>query len=165
MTLPLVRRAGRGRAATLALLLASCVSSTSSVTTSTTVPQGNPETITFASSLGVNLAAMTKSATGLYTQDITVGTGATLAAGQKATVAYTGWLPDGSQFDASTGAQFTIGTGVLIAGWDQGIPGMKVGGKRRLVIPPALGYGASGSLPKIPGNVSLVFDVTLVSVP
>ncbi len=86
---------------------------------------------------------------------------------------YTGWLYDasktdnkGTQFDTSIGRgvfSFLLGAGQVIAGWDQGVPGMKVGGSRRLIIPPSLGYGASGAGP-IPGNATLVFDVSLVAV-
>lgn len=105
--------------------------------------------------------------------DLTVGTGTTAVAGRLVSVNYTGWLYDasktdnkGTQFDTSIGRgvfQFTLGAGQVIAGWDQGVPGMKIGGSRRLIIPPSLGYGASGSGP-IPGNATLVFDVSLVAV-
>jgi FKBP-type peptidyl-prolyl cis-trans isomerase FkpA len=109
----------------------------------------------------------------LVATDLAVGTGATAIIGRVATVHYTGWLFDadkaeskGSQFDSSIGGapySFTLGVGQVIAGWDQGIPGMRVGGRRRLVIPPSLGYGSSGSGP-IPGNRGLVFDVELLNV-
>ena len=84
-------------------------------------------------------------------------------------VQYTGTLMDGTKFDSSYdhGGQpfkFTLGKGEVIQGWDQGVVGMKVGGKRRLRIPPALGYGASGSPPTIPPNAGLVFDIELVSI-
>ena len=105
--------------------------------------------------------------------DLTVGTGATATSGRLVTMNYTGWLYDasktdnkGTQFDTSTGRgafAFVLGVGQVIAGWDQGVPGMKVGGKRRLIIPPSLGYGSAGTGP-IPGNATLVFDVELVSV-
>ena len=105
--------------------------------------------------------------------DLTVGTGATATAGHSVSVNYTGWLYDatkpdnkGTQFDSSIGRgpfSFLLGAGQVIAGWDQGVAGMKVGGSRRLIIPPSLGYGASGTGP-IPGNATLVFDVTLLGV-
>ncbi len=102
--------------------------------------------------------------------DLRVGTGATAAVGNRITVAYTGWLyntanPDGkgTQFDTQTSQLFTLATGQLIAGWVQGIPGMKVGGQRRLIIPPELAYGANGS-GSIPGNATLIFDITLLNV-
>jgi FKBP-type peptidyl-prolyl cis-trans isomerase len=106
--------------------------------------------------------------------DLTVGTGAEATAGKLLTVNYTGWLYDasqtdgkGQQFDSSIGRgpfTFTLGAGMVIGGWDQGLVGMKVGGKRRLVIPPELAYGAAGRSPTIPGNATLVFDVDLLGV-
>jgi FKBP-type peptidyl-prolyl cis-trans isomerase FkpA len=106
-----------------------------------------------------------------FTQtDLVVGTGAVANSGNRITVAYTGWLFDssqpnnkGRQFDSNT-FTFTLGTGFVIKGWDQGIPGMRVGGQRRLIIPPELGYGSAGSGNLIPPNAALVFDVTLISI-
>jgi FKBP-type peptidyl-prolyl cis-trans isomerase FkpA len=102
--------------------------------------------------------------------DLTVGTGATAAAGNNVTVAYTGWLHDstktaakGTQFDSGT-ITFALGTGRVIRGWDQGLVGMRVGGQRRLVIPPDLAYGNQSPSPSIPANATLVFDVTLNAV-
>jgi FKBP-type peptidyl-prolyl cis-trans isomerase FkpA len=105
--------------------------------------------------------------------DTTVGTGATATAGKRVTVNYTGWLylPDapqhhGEQFDSSVGRKpftFQLGSGMVIPGWDQGVDGMKVGGKRTLVIPATLGYGAEGAGP-IPANANLIFDVELLDV-
>jgi FKBP-type peptidyl-prolyl cis-trans isomerase FkpA len=109
---------------------------------------------------------------GPYTQtDLVVGTGTLAATGNRVTVAYAGWLydpagPDGKgrQFDANaTGFTFQVGVGAVIRGWDQGVPGMRVGGQRRLVIPPELAYGTSGNGP-IPPNATLVFDIALLSV-
>ncbi|MEO5798500.1 MAG: FKBP-type peptidyl-prolyl cis-trans isomerase [Gemmatimonadales bacterium] len=123
------------------------------------------ESATFASSLGVNLAGSTKLPSGMYTRDLEVGTGAAVATGQLLSMRYTGWLTDGTQFDG-TGTkppfQFRLGTGQVIAGWDQGVAGMKIGGKRQLVIPSSLGYGASGVGP-IPPNAILVFNVEVVA--
>lgn len=124
------------------------------------------EATTFAPSLNVDLSAMTRTPNGVYVRDITVGTGAVVAAGQEITVRYTGWLSNGGQFDA-TGptdppAVFFIGRSQVIAGWDDGVPGMRVGGVRQLVIPPRMGYGASGFGP-IPGNAILVFRIEMVS--
>ncbi len=107
-----------------------------------------------------------------YSQtDLVVGTGTQAATGDRVTVAYTGWLYDasradgkGTQFDSRTSFTFTIGTGV-IRGWSQGVAGMRVGGQRRLVIPPELAYGSSSPGPGIPPNSTLVFDITLLSVP
>ena len=107
--------------------------------------------------------------------DSKVGTGAEAMAGMKVTVHYTGWLYDetagnkhGSQFDSSRDHgepfSFVLGAGNVIAGWDQGVAGMHVGGKRTLLIPAALGYGARGAGEDIPPNASLVFDVELLDV-
>ena len=102
--------------------------------------------------------------------DLVVGTGATASTGRSLTVNYTGWLYDparseskGAQFDSGT-FTFTLGAGTVIRGWDTGLVGMRVGGRRRLTIPPELAYGSTGSPPRIPGNASLVFDVELVNV-
>jgi FKBP-type peptidyl-prolyl cis-trans isomerase len=102
--------------------------------------------------------------------DLVVGTGATATAGSKVTVSYGGWLYDaqqsngkGRQFDSQT-ITFTVGAGQVIKGWDQGVVGMKVGGQRRLVIPPDLAYGAAGVAGAIPGNATLLFDITLLGV-
>ena len=107
-----------------------------------------------------------------YSQtDLVVGTGATVANGNAATITYTGWLhnsarPDnkGNQFDSGVFGPYVVGTQRVIAGWERGIPGMRVGGQRRLVIPPELAYGAAGRPPSIPSNATLVFDVTLNAV-
>jgi len=106
-----------------------------------------------------------------YSQtDLVVGTGTQAAAGNRVTVAYTGWLYDsskpdgkGTQFD-SNNYTFTLGIGTVIKGWDQGVVGMRVGGQRRLIIPPDLAYGSAGSSGVIPPNATLVFDITLISV-
>jgi FKBP-type peptidyl-prolyl cis-trans isomerase FkpA len=110
-----------------------------------------------------------------YSQtDIRVGTGTEATAGRRITVNYTGWLysataPEnkGQQFDSSVGRTpfaFTLGAGQVIAGWDQGVVGMRVGGQRRLVIPAALAYGSAGSGNVIPPNATLVFDIELLNV-
>jgi FKBP-type peptidyl-prolyl cis-trans isomerase len=102
--------------------------------------------------------------------DLRVGTGVEATNGRTVTMGYAGWLYSttaadnkGQQFDSGTYA-FVLGSNTVIAGWNQGIVGMRVGGQRRLVIPPALGYGQAGSPPEIPGNATLVFDVELLSV-
>ncbi len=123
---------------------------------------------TFAPQLGVDLEKMKKTGTGLHYQDLTVGTGAEAKAGQHATVHYTGWLPNGSKFDSSKDRNdpfaFRLAARQVIAGWDEGVAGMKIGGKRKLVLPPALGYGARGAPPDIPPHAVLVFDVELLGV-
>jgi peptidylprolyl isomerase len=105
----------------------------------------------------------------LIVQDVIVGTGAEAKSGDSVTVQYVGVLfANGKEFDSSWkgGEPFTfdLGSGGVIAGWDQGDEGMKVGGRRRLIIPAELAYGAAGSPPSIPANAALVFDVDLVSV-
>ena len=110
---------------------------------------------------------VTTATDGLQTGDVTPGTGAAAADGESLTVQYTGWLSDGTVFDSSRSAgrqpfTFTLGQGSVIKGWDEGLVGMKVGGKRRLVIPPSLGYGAQAT-GCIPANATLVFDVELLS--
>ena len=123
---------------------------------------GDPATETFAPSLGIDLSQMTMTSSGLYMQDVTPGTGAEAATGSKVTVEYTGWLVDGTRFDSGS-FPFTIGQHQVVAGFEEGVTGMKVGGVRKLVIPPALGYGAQGTGP-IPGNAVIVFQVALKSV-
>lgn len=123
------------------------------------------EPATFAPSLNVDLATATRLASGMYTKDLVVGTGAAVQTGQTLSMRYAGWLSNGTPFDATGNRapfQFVLGAGQVIAGWDQGVAGMKVGGKRQLIIPPTLGYGAAGVGP-IPGNSILVFTVEVVA--
>jgi peptidylprolyl isomerase len=109
---------------------------------------------------------------GLKYTDTKVGDGATAKAGNKVSVNYTGWLYEngakGKKFDSSLDRgqpfQFTLGAHQVIAGWDEGVAGMKVGGKRTLIIPPELGYGARGAGGAIPPNATLIFDVDLLQV-
>lgn len=105
---------------------------------------------------------------GLVVKDVVVGTGAEAKNGDLVSVQYTGKFADGKVFDSSIPRgqpiDFTLGTGMVIKGWDQGILGMKVGGKRTLTIPPSLGYGPDGYPPTIPPNSTLYFDVELVGV-
>jgi FKBP-type peptidyl-prolyl cis-trans isomerase FkpA len=109
---------------------------------------------------------------GLQYEDTAVGNGATAASGQHVTVHYTGWLYQdgaaGRKFDSSQDRgqpfAFSLGAGMVIRGWDEGVAGMRVGGTRRLVIPPALGYGARGAGGVIPPNATLLFEVELLGV-
>jgi len=106
--------------------------------------------------------------TGLQYQDLVVGNGAEAVAGKSVTVHYTGTLQDGTKFDSSVDRNqpftFTLGAGQVIPGWDEGVAGMKVGGKRKLVIPPDLAYGAQGYPPVIPADATLTFEVELLEV-
>jgi FKBP-type peptidyl-prolyl cis-trans isomerase len=103
----------------------------------------------------------------LVIEDLVVGTGATAAAGDTATVHYIGTFTNGTKFDSSYDVNqpytFLIGAGRVIAGWDQGVPGMKIGGKRRLTIPPDLAYGSQGR-GVIPPNATLVFEIDLLAI-
>jgi len=105
---------------------------------------------------------------GLQYTDDTIGTGAEAVAGKTAVVHYTGWLTNGTKFDSSVDRNqpfsFALGAGQVIKGWDEGVQGMKVGGKRTLIIPPELGYGARGAGNVIPPNSTLKFEVQLLDV-
>lgn len=107
-------------------------------------------------------------ASGLIIDDITEGNGAEAAAGQTVSVHYTGWLTDGTKFDSSKDRnepfEFPLAARWVIAGWDEGVQGMKVGGTRKLTIPPNLGYGARGAGGVIPPNATLVFEVELLAI-
>jgi FKBP-type peptidyl-prolyl cis-trans isomerase len=110
----------------------------------------------------------TTTPSGLQYWDIVVGTGATATAGKEVRVHYTGWLTDGKKFDSSVDRgqpfAFPLGGGRVIRGWDEGVAGMKIGGKRQLRIPPDLGYGARGAAGVIPPNATLIFDVELLEI-
>ena len=144
-----------------ALALAGCSSIEVSAPLDTTpVPVEQQQ---WASSLGINLAGMTKLSSGVYYLDTTVGTGAAVTGTPVIRFYYTGYLANGTRFDTNVGqgSPAVYGLSQLIPGWNSGLQGMKVGGKRRLVIPSALGYGSSGA-GSIPPNANLVFDVELV---
>ena len=134
------------------------------VTTATTTMQNDEPT----STQSAGLQGIPQNPTQLMVSDQTVGTGAVAQAGDRVTVSYVGMLTDGTVFDASAnhgsqGFTFTLGAGQVIKGWDEGVAGMKVGGKRELVIPASLGYGAQANGP-IPANSTLVFTVGLLNV-
>lgn len=132
-----------------------------------TLPPDHRVADEYASALDVDLEAMERRPTGLHVQDLVTGDGARADSGDVVVVHYTGWLPQGTMFDSSRDREepleVAIGYGRVIDGWDQGIVGMRVGGQRRLVIPPAMAYGERGMGP-IPGNATLVFEVELLEV-
>ena len=129
---------------------------------------GAPSTLTYNPSLNVDLSMMVQTPSGLYWQDLAVGQGAEAVKGSTAVVDYTGWLANGNKFDSSKDAgrpySFTLGMRQVIDGWDEGVAGMRVGGKRLLVIPSDLGYGPRGMGGVIPGGATLVFVVELLDV-
>ena len=124
----------------------------------------DPAELEFDPALGVDLSQMTRTPSGLYYQDLEVGTGEEAQAGAFVTVHYSVWLHDGTMIDTSLGGDpIRLSLNSVIQGWSEGVPGMRVGGKRKLVIPPALGYGKERYF-NIPGNSTLVFDIELVGV-
>ena len=120
------------------------------------------EEVEFAASLGINLAAMTKTASGLYYEDIEVGTGERAVATHFVRIAYTGWLTNGEVFDSHDNFEFRLGAGLVVPGFDEGV-GMRVGGVRRIIIPPALGYGSQES-EAVPANSIMIFRIELLEI-
>lgn len=112
--------------------------------------------------------SQTTTPSGLIYDDITVGGGDAATLGQTVSVHYTGWLTDGTKFDSSKDRsepfEFPLGAGYVIRGWDEGVQGMRVGGVRKLTIPPELGYGARGAGGVIPPNATLIFEVDLLEI-
>lgn len=145
------------------LLLAGCGGPSAS--SSLPVPQpiaGDVERVQFDPSLGIRLDSMSRRADGLYVQDLTVGTGSVATLGHTAVVRYTGWLASGKKFDSGE-ISVTLGTNKTIRAWEEGLLGMRVGGRRRLVSPPSLAYGSRDN-GEIPPNSVLVFEMELISV-
>jgi FKBP-type peptidyl-prolyl cis-trans isomerase len=145
----------------LLLTLAACASGSRA-------PAADPvATATFAPALAVDLSAMTRSGTGLYVRDLRVGTGAWATRGAEVLVRFAGWLPDGTPIDSTRAAEppvsFRLGDRQVIRGWDEGVRGMRAGGRRQLVVPPSLGYGSRRTGP-VPPNAVLVFTLDLVGV-
>jgi peptidylprolyl isomerase len=143
-----------GPALAAALLLIACAAASRDVATN------------YAPVLGVDLQRMTRTASGLYWMDLQEGDGAEARRGARVSVLYIGYLTDGTRFDSAESAPlgFTLGADEVIRAWDEGIVGMKVGGRRRLVAPPSLGYGTAARGDRIPPNSTLVFDIQLVNV-
>lgn len=158
-----------------ALALAGCAAATPQLEstpehiTDPTMPSApeDPGT-TFAPELGVDLSRMQVTESGLRYQALQPGTGEAAEPGDAVAVQYTGWLTSGQKFDSSLDRgepiRFQLGAGRVIPGWDEGLQGMRVGGKRRLVIPAELGYGSRGAGGVIPPDATLLFDVELVDV-
>ena len=138
-------------------------STPASTTPQPVVIQGDIERTTFAPSLGVDLGAMTKRASGLYVQDLEMGTGGVAIRGKSIVVRYAGWLPNGKQFDSGE-VTVTLGTNKVIRAWEEALLGMRVGGRRRLVTPPNLAYGTRGAGDDIPPNAVLVFEMQVMSI-
>jgi peptidylprolyl isomerase len=130
---------------------------------------GDPAKLTFAPALNVKLDSAELRPSGLYVHDLVVGTGAVADSMSTAEVHYTGWLADGTKFQSSHDIgetfRFTVGIGQVIGAWDEGVRGMRVGGKRQLIVPPKLGYGDIGQPPLIPRMATLIFVVELISLP
>jgi peptidylprolyl isomerase len=122
----------------------------------------------FAEELDIDLAAMDQTSTGLYVQDLADGRGLAARSGHVVVVHYTGWLPNGEEIDSTRGGEarsFQLGARRdVIAGWEEGVAGMRIGGKRRLVIPPNLAYGARGVPGAIPPNATLIYEFELVDI-
>ena len=152
--------------ALLPLAFTACLSG-SDYNSSITAPNIPIEQTTFASTLNVDLTKSTKTSSGMYIRDLTVGGGAAVTSTSSVTVYYEGFLANGYRFDArlspSDPYPVKLGTKSVIDGWEQGLVGMKAGGKRQLVIPPELGYGPYG-YGDIPSNAVLVFNVEIVAV-
>lgn len=112
--------------------------------------------------------SQTTTPSGLIYDDVTVGSGEEAVRGRTVSVHYTGWLTDGTKFDSSKDRnepfEFPLGAGYVIRGWDEGVQGMRVGGVRKLTVPPELGYGARGAGGVIPPNATLVFEVELLEI-
>jgi len=131
---------------------------------------GAPAMATLETATGKSEIAAAKTVTtasGLKYIDVKVGSGELAVTGSRVTVHYTGTLENGKTFDSSLGSEpfsFVVGYGEVIPGWDEGVKGMKVGGKRKLIIPPRLGYGAGGAGEAVPPNATLLFDVELLDI-
>jgi FKBP-type peptidyl-prolyl cis-trans isomerase FkpA len=136
------------------LLAAACAS----------VPMNTAESVTFAPSLGIDLATMEQLPSGVYIRDVRIGEGDPVRPGQRLRAHFGGWLADGTQFGGTAPPnaplEFQLGAREVIRGWDEGIPGMRPGGQRLIVVPAALGYGRAGTQ-MVPGNSVLIFLVEL----
>jgi len=149
-------------------LVVCSIMTTSSSASAWPLKQGTKNTTQQVYPLGPDAEGFYTSSTGLKFRDLSKGKGPRPRAGQTVVVHYTGWLTDGKKFDSSLDRgepfEFVLGTGQVIKGWDEGVKGMNIGGKRRLTIPPQLGYGQTGAGNSIPPNATLVFEVELLRV-
>ncbi len=126
----------------------------------------DPAVISFAPELEVDLSAMTRTPSGLYYQDLSEGVGVVARSNSLVTIHYVTWLSDGTVMDSSIGGEpftFRLGATEVIRGWNQNIPGMKVGGRRKMVVRPGLAYGSRGTA-RVPQDATLVFEIQLVDV-
>ena len=150
-----------------AALLAGCNETAQKTDSSTTGGAPSPPSTTEAAAPATG-GKVHKLASGLQYEDLVVGNGTMAEPGMNVSVHYTGWLTDGTKFDSSVDRgqpfQFQLGAGMVIRGWDEGVKGMRIGGKRKLTIPSDMGYGARGAGGVIPPNATLVFDVELLGV-
>ena len=149
------------------LLALGMVFAAASCDTGNTTGPVDPTDLDFAAFLGVNLDEMSQTALGVWYKELVVGDGAEVTAGQTVTVHYEGWLHDGTKFDSSIdrGEPATFSLNQVIVGWRDGVPGMKVGGKRKLVVPSDLAYGAQGAgNGVVPPFATLVFDIELLGI-
>ncbi|MCE9628005.1 MAG: FKBP-type peptidyl-prolyl cis-trans isomerase [Candidatus Eisenbacteria bacterium] len=156
-------------ALTCAVLLAGCnETAQQSGSTPTTTTQATTTPAAGDAAAPATGGKVHKLASGLQYEDMVVGSGKMADPGMNVSVHYTGWLTDGTKFDSSVDRgqpfQFQLGAGQVIRGWDEGVKGMRIGGKRKLTIPPDMGYGANGTGGVIPPNATLVFDVELLDV-
>jgi peptidylprolyl isomerase len=155
----------------LLVLLCMTLSSAASCSSVTDVDDrwSNPELIEYAESLHVDLSKMSRTASGLYWQDVQPGTADSAVTGDLVRVDYTGWLPDGTEFDSTEDAgpiTFYVGRGQVLKGFDEGVIGMRIGGVRLLVIPPALAFGSFGNpMGGIPAAATVVMEVERLTTP
>jgi FKBP-type peptidyl-prolyl cis-trans isomerase len=149
--------AGLAAAAGLWLAVGACASSAG--------PPPDPATAVYAPETGVDLSRMEETSSGLYIEEISEGVGRNAVRGDRIRIHFVGWLADGTLIDSTLGGDpyvFELGSDEVIRGWNQGVVGMKVGGRRRLVIRPGLGYGPRGRAPQVPPNAILVFEIQLL---
>jgi FKBP-type peptidyl-prolyl cis-trans isomerase len=155
----------------LSVAILSLLVVTSACTVGDSLGSSAPATVegtTFAPSLGIDLSKMTRSEHGDYTLDVTIGSGAVVQTGDSISVKYTGWLSDGTQFGSNMNTSdvygVRLGAGNVIPGWEESVPGMRVGGTRLIIVPPSMAYGFY-TIGTIPGNSVLVFTVKVVGNP